>query len=224
MEENGRWVTMNGTHVFVKDGQSPMDAFIRQKANKQTEKEPEGFENSKIRDENGNLLKLYHGSTKDFEKFDKSKIGTGATMYASSGSGFYFTDSEASAEKYSKNGYKYSCYLNINKPFIVENKISNEADKILADFSKKIIKEHPEINEKTFGTYEIFNKNDIGQRSGTAILSNVVTEYGEEFTDYLKSKGYDGIKSSVTDYNNTGEQYNYVVFEPKQIKILNKRS
>lgn len=29
--EDGRWVTINGAHVFVKDGQSPMDAFIRQK-------------------------------------------------------------------------------------------------------------------------------------------------------------------------------------------------
>lgn len=31
----GRWVTINGTHVFVKDGQSPMDAFVRQGANKE---------------------------------------------------------------------------------------------------------------------------------------------------------------------------------------------
>lgn len=29
--EQGRWVTINGTHVFIKNGQSPMDAFIRQK-------------------------------------------------------------------------------------------------------------------------------------------------------------------------------------------------
>lgn len=32
--EDGRWVTMNGTHVFIKDGQSPMDAFIKQKGGK----------------------------------------------------------------------------------------------------------------------------------------------------------------------------------------------
>lgn len=30
MEENGRWITINGAHIFLKDGQSPMDAFIRQ--------------------------------------------------------------------------------------------------------------------------------------------------------------------------------------------------
>ena len=33
MEENGRWVTMNGARVFIKEGQSPMDAFIRRKTN-----------------------------------------------------------------------------------------------------------------------------------------------------------------------------------------------
>lgn len=39
MEEDGRWVTMNGVHIFIKDGQSPMDAFIRnQTENKKTEK------------------------------------------------------------------------------------------------------------------------------------------------------------------------------------------
>ena len=30
-EQDGRWVTMNGAHVFIKNGQSPMDAFIKQK-------------------------------------------------------------------------------------------------------------------------------------------------------------------------------------------------
>ena len=37
--ENGRWVTMNGVHVFIKDGQSPMDAFIKQKGKNVEEQE-----------------------------------------------------------------------------------------------------------------------------------------------------------------------------------------
>lgn len=35
MQEEGRWVTINGTHVFVKNGQSPIDALIRQKTLKE---------------------------------------------------------------------------------------------------------------------------------------------------------------------------------------------
>lgn len=34
MEEDGKWVTINGAHVFIKNGQNPMDAFIRQKSKK----------------------------------------------------------------------------------------------------------------------------------------------------------------------------------------------
>ena len=45
MQENGRWVTMNGTHVFIKDGQSPMDAFIKQKG--KVSKTPETLNNRK---------------------------------------------------------------------------------------------------------------------------------------------------------------------------------
>lgn len=43
--EDGRWVTISGAHVFVKDGQSPMDAFIKQKGGIQ--KTPETLNNRK---------------------------------------------------------------------------------------------------------------------------------------------------------------------------------
>lgn len=36
--ENGKWVTINGTHVLIKDGENPMNAFIRQKG-----KEPKEY-------------------------------------------------------------------------------------------------------------------------------------------------------------------------------------
>lgn len=37
--EDGRWITINGTHVFVKHGQSPMDAYIKKFSNKMTKQE-----------------------------------------------------------------------------------------------------------------------------------------------------------------------------------------
>ena len=183
-----------------------------------TLQQQEYFKDSKVRDENGQLIEVYHGSPNEFTVFDKGKMKTGATMYASSGDGFYFTDSEAKADKYSKGGTKYSTYLNITNPFVVENKISNEAADLLYKFSQQVIENHPEATQQDIGAYELFDRSDIGQRSGTAILSNVVTEYGDEFTEFLKENGYDGIKSSVTDYDSLGEQYNYVAFESNQIK------
>lgn len=60
--EEGRWVTINGTHVFIKDGQSLMDAFIRQAIdNKELNKKIEKIRNAKkenliVTDEDGNII------------------------------------------------------------------------------------------------------------------------------------------------------------------------
>ncbi len=40
MQEDGVWRTINGAKVFIKNGQSVMDAFVRQKANKQKQDKP----------------------------------------------------------------------------------------------------------------------------------------------------------------------------------------
>ena len=40
MQEDGVWRTINGAKVFIKNGQSVMDAFVRQKAYKQKEEKP----------------------------------------------------------------------------------------------------------------------------------------------------------------------------------------
>ena len=59
--DGGRWVTINGAHVFVKDGQNPMDAFIKQKGGIQ--KTPEVLNNRK------NLVEYFRIQTDiDLEK------------------------------------------------------------------------------------------------------------------------------------------------------------
>lgn len=45
--DNGRWVTINGAHIFIKDGQNPMDAFIKQKGGKNDYENIENLSNSK---------------------------------------------------------------------------------------------------------------------------------------------------------------------------------
>ena len=216
VKENGKWVNLLKSQYAKQDVKYSLTTDNQ--GRQLSEQQQEYFKDSKVRDKNGQLIEVYHGSSNAFTVFDKGKMKTGATMYASSGDGFYFTDSEAKADKYSKGGTKYSTYLNITNPFVVENKISNEAADLLYKFSQQVIENHPEATQKDIGAYELFDRNDIGLRSGTAILSNVVSEYGNEFTEFLKENGYDGIKSSVTDYDNLGEQYNYVAFESNQIK------
>ncbi len=69
----------------------------------------EYFKDSKIKDANGNLKVMHHGSHESFTVFDKKKARSSGTY----GNGFYFTDSKSHAGTY---GDSYDVYLNITNP------------------------------------------------------------------------------------------------------------
>lgn len=89
------------------------------------------FKNSKVVDENGNLLVVYHGSASGkFDKFEVEKISD-SSMMSAQGPGFYFTD-EKNARQYLKKSnehgagqvavkgaHLFSVYLNITKPLYI---------------------------------------------------------------------------------------------------------
>jgi len=78
--------------------------------------------NSKVKDGNGNLLTLYHGSPiKDISTFSTKNIGSSSGSMGHYGYGIYFTDSLLTAKNYGE--YVYKVHLNIKNPFIpsVEN-------------------------------------------------------------------------------------------------------
>ena len=56
------------------------------------------FGDSKVVDEAGNPLVVYHGTTKEFDAFDPSKIGSN---FGYDKKGFFFTDSKRSSRSYS---------------------------------------------------------------------------------------------------------------------------
>ena len=69
----------------------------------------EYFKDSKVRDENGNLKVVYHGTRKaDFTVF-KRNIN-------------FFTDNKEMADSYAPNGEMYEGYLNITKPYEIDAK------------------------------------------------------------------------------------------------------
>lgn len=77
------------------------------KGNLLTEAQQRFFANSQVRDENGNLLVVYHGTRKaDFSVFKRNQI--------------YFTDSKEMADSYSPNGEGFEGYLNITKPLVID--------------------------------------------------------------------------------------------------------
>lgn len=89
---------------------------------------------SKVIDENGEPLVVYHGTNVDFTQFDTAKIG-GSTG-TSDGRGFYFTTDKNYADSFSTNGNVVSVFLNINNPLSLEKKTITKRQ--LFDIIKRI--------------------------------------------------------------------------------------
>jgi len=72
-EDDGVWRTINGQHIFIKEGQSPMDAFIKQTGKNNRKKEDKADE--KISSEEQQIT-LEHEKGKidrDYRSFNKMK-------------------------------------------------------------------------------------------------------------------------------------------------------
>lgn len=98
-----------------------------------TKEQQEYFKDSKVRDKNGNLMIMYHGTNNDFTVFDKSLSDEDNVL----GQGLYFTADSEQSLKYGEK--QYEVYLNIKNPLIIEdlttqalankiNSIDNNAD------------------------------------------------------------------------------------------------
>lgn len=74
----------------------------------------EYFADSKVVDDDGRLLRVYHGSPRIFTEFSHRFMSEHGSA---EGQGFYFTDNKDMAEGYKKDGGKlFDGYLNITKP------------------------------------------------------------------------------------------------------------
>lgn len=80
-----------------------------------SKKQQEYFKDSKARDENGNLLEVYHGTNEDFTEFDISYLGSASGDVGFLGDGFYLATHKGEAKYYGSkimNGY-----VNIKNPY-----------------------------------------------------------------------------------------------------------
>ncbi len=101
-----------------------------------SKEQQEFFKDSKVRDKNGNLLVVYHGTRKaDFTVF-KRNIN-------------FFTDDKEMADSYAYNSEMYTGYLNIVNPYIIDAKgekwsripIDTETKNMLAEYGASTFKE-----------------------------------------------------------------------------------
>lgn len=135
------------------------------------------FKDSKVRDDNGNLMVMYHGTEANvgipeefwFTKFDIDKAGNHGNML---GNGFYFTSDKSHAKQYAHlKGNIYETYLNIKNPLEVEHFSTG-------DLTYSIRRINPYIEA------------DIYKKDGTID--------GYKVRKYLLDNGYDGIHSGKT--------------------------
>lgn len=119
-----------------------------------SENQEKFFKDSKIRDENGNLLVVYHGSKNEFNVFDISKSGESSKQAKV---GFWFTENKQGASNFANDIWYgksdkeiiYSVYLNIKNPKIYESyEIDRNRISQLRDNIKVLENNIQEINSK----------------------------------------------------------------------------
>ena len=156
------------------------------------------FGDSKVVDEQGRPLIVYHGTNKEFDSFDKSKQ-KGSSYY---GKGFYFTN-WSDVSFYGSN--KISAYINVKNPLIVKEGDINSLLNV-----EEVIGEHPDMtNESKLDDFEGWAKYTLGYRNSTQ----------GDIEAKLLSKGYDGL----VILDNEKGRHKYIAFNPNQIKSTSNR-
>lgn len=129
------------------------------------------FGDSKVVDESGQPLVVYHGTNADFETFDQSKIGT-ATDMGIWGKGFYFGNKET------PYGTKQMpVYLKIDNPFVINDFKTIEE---IADYL--------DVSEFNF-------------RLDSDGLIHFAQDQINQITSHIKEKGHDGIIMRSGDWS-----------------------
>lgn len=122
------------------------------------------FGDSKVVDEQGRPLVVYHGTSANFDTFDNTKSQRTVSSYNTIASAYYFTSNNANAQTY--GSVVYPVYLNIKKPLII-------------DYKGKYFHDIVDFDNKTFGKKGYYAKDDIDSLN--------------ELVAYAKEKGYNGL-------------------------------
>jgi bifunctional DNA-binding transcriptional regulator/antitoxin component of YhaV-PrlF toxin-antitoxin module len=185
------------------------------------------FGKSKVVDENGEPLVVYHGTPGgEFNVFDYDRIGNLGRM---EGQGFYFATDKGMAQSYmGKDGRLMEVYLDIEKPMSVKQKgfDADTLETLLMEIAEEQHKYDPEvpIDEGFLADYGgLYDAVDLISKNETALdqLGDLMgAGVNAEFINIALKKvtGFDGVKAKITDKANDFASDIYVAFSPEQIK------
>lgn len=165
------------------------------------------FGNSKVVDEYGEPVSVYHGTADDFNAFSDTKIGKGDPGFL--GRGFYFADNPYVAETYSRlrpgpQERVIEAYLSLQNPFDWGAKGLGVRGFVQGD-ARLPEAIHDEIARRTGITGRVpFEDRPYAERDAALAVREL-----------LESMGHDSV-IAMDDFSN--KPIEYVAFEPTQIK------
>lgn len=187
---------------------------VDSRGSKLSEGQQDYFKESKVRNEDGNLLVMYHGTpNNDFYVFDAKK-SKGSNLY---GRGFYFAyDNSTSGYYDGENGRILECYLNIKNP-VDTTTGKTISDSMLHDIVSTIADEYGIENYGYYATVESVTENLAKKTSDFGILQDLNATCVGDFTEMLKF-----LNDEVgTNYDGIIAQDQVIAFYPNQIKLTN---
>ena len=202
------------------------------------------FKNSKVRDENGNLKVVYHGTTNgNFNTFSYKYLGMNGT---SEGKGFYFTDDIKYAEAYTGESdtgiYGYSkenttvnkapqskvfkVYIDIEKPLDADKKTitRNQLAKLIKNIDPDgngYLSNYGDVSYEGYSNVleqalqNEYEYSDNDVDLVHSILNSAGLDYSEFYGKLRDVLGYDGI---ISPENGRGTFY--IPFNSNQIKEI----
>lgn len=194
------------------------------------------FADSKVTDNDGNLLVVYHGTNNDFYTFDSGRVGKGIDQF---GSGYCFITNKDHAGVYGNRTIEG--YLNLKNPFIIEvGDNGGTIDQfyrqpVTQSQAEKILKMHPDIYSTEDSPLGNYSERYWTEGATESVIKEVAAQMDEigMFTDNTmfgyypnelnaaikKVLGYDGIQVNYGKY----EKY-YIAWEQNQIKDVTNTS
>lgn len=166
--------------------------------NELSAEQKEFFKDSKVRDANGRLLVVYHGSPSKFTVFKHNKIGEHGNAH---GKGFYFTEDEGLASSfYREGGQLLKGYLDIKNP-MSEEKLTIKKPALI-----KLIKAICEAEARRL--VEADEYGSIREALPDTFISNYVYTYDMPITEAYKEVANIIHSDCDNDVDIIGELYN----------------
>ena len=169
----------------------------------------EWFGDSKVVDESGAPLVVYHGSDSEFMEYDLSRTGSGASergALTNQEQGIYAVDVERHAEQY---GEVSPLYVKMENPYFVDFEADLEA----------WAKEGEETGEP-------LTAQELVDRAYSGDVYNA-TDADSQFEQHIKAAKRSGNDGVIADFGNLQDSdvgrlgRVYIVFKPEQIKTNN---